>query len=43
MYICVVRVGGRKKETAQLGELSQRVTSVAFDVERDVSLMSVDD
>ena len=32
-----------KKETAQLGELSQRVTSVAFDVESDVSLMSVDD
>ena len=29
--ICVVRVGGRKKETAQLAELSQRVTSVAFD------------
>ena len=32
-----------KKETAQLAELSQRVTSVAFDVESDVSLMSVDD
>ena len=35
MCIYVVRVGGRKKETAQLAELSQRVTSVAFDVESD--------